>query len=153
MASNRKLVTLSDRTLEMIEDIKAQIGMDKTSQVITRGVEELYKNYSKYGKALGDKVVSDDVAIEKVAERKEKLRFAQEKARLELKLAPKIHICEVDLEGEVITQENGTKICKWYTHDVNGDYEQVIGLNQVGEYLISNLYQPDKATVLKAKKA
>ncbi len=151
----KKLITFSPRTLEMIDALKKQTGFNKTTQIVIRGIEELYTNTFKYGKdpLIGGSTVGDnsDEAITKQAERKAKLEVAKKKASDDLKLAPKIKICEIDLGGEVVTQENGSQICKWQTHDRNASYDQTIPLFQVGAYLLDNLFQPDKETVLKAR--
>lgn len=151
MANPKKLITFSNKSIEMIETLIEEKGYLSISQTVNRGIEELYKTYSKYGKELGDKSTADE-DIEKQAERKVKFNQAKKEQEEKNKLAPKIKICEVDLGGEVVTNPDGSKICKWQTHDVNKSYDQAIALSQCGEYLIPNVFMPDKDTVLKVRK-
>jgi hypothetical protein len=152
MANPKKLITFSERTLEMSTLIQRKLGLLSTSQVVARGIEELFKEYSKYGKELGTDLSTDN-DIERQAERKVKQKLAQEKATQDAKEAPKIKICEVDLGGEIITREDGLKMCAWtnYGKTEEEDRKQKVLIHQCGDYLLGNLFQPNKEVVLKAR--
>ena len=41
--TNKKLITFSERNLDMIEAIMAETGWDTPTQIVRRAIEELYK--------------------------------------------------------------------------------------------------------------
>lgn len=150
--TNKKLISFSDRNLDMMEALMKETGWNTPTQIVRRGIEELYKNTFKYGKdpILGSGNIEVNT-IEKIAERKVKLKVAQEKVAQDLKDKPKIDRCLNILKGEIITNPDGSKICKWQTHDAHKSHDQSISLSQCGEYLVDNLFMPDRETVLKAR--
>lgn len=150
--TNKKLITLSERQLDMIDALMAETGWSKPTQVILRGIEELYKTTFRYGKdPVGGTVLpqDSDEVITKKAESKAKLEVAKKLAAENLRLKPKIDRCINTLKGEIITNPDGSRLCKYKTHDTSGSYDQSIPINQCGDYLEAGQFMPDKATVLK----
>jgi len=48
--SHKRLITFSDRTEEMMAAIKAHTGFARITDVVTRGIELLYKRTFTYGR-------------------------------------------------------------------------------------------------------
>lgn len=149
--TNKKLITFSDRNLDMMEAIMAQTGWSTPTEIVKRGLEELYKSTFKYGADPLNSIGGIGTDIESQAKRKVLSKEAQKKAAQDLKDAPKIAMCLDVLGGEIVTQENGSKICKWENYSTFGKPEpQSIPIHQVGEYLLNSLFIPDRESVLKA---
>ena len=148
-----KLITFSPRTLDMMEAIMFQTGFKTASQIVTRGVEELYKSTFKYGTdplSGGSITGNSDSDYEKQAERKAKQKQLLKNAEEKERLLPKINICKRDLKGIIEINELGTKSCRFtqYRHDGN-DQECVVPLQQVEPYIVeTSLFMPSKKAVL-----
>jgi hypothetical protein len=115
-------------------------------------LKSFYETTYKYGAdPFNGGSSSSVVSLENVAERKVKLKLAEEKIKQDIKDQPKIDRCINDLGGEVITNPDGSKVCQWYNHTVKEDQLQTIPLSQCGDYLIDGLWIPSKEAVLKAR--
>lgn len=146
--NNKKLITFSTRSMDMIEAIMEETGFNTTTQVVTRGIEELYKNTFKYGKDPLNGIgggSNDPDAIQKVAERKVAMKAAEEKAQSDLKLAPKIAICVDQLKGEV---RDG--VCYYKNYFLDGSsQDENCPIVSIGQHSIDNQFIPNKEAVIK----
>lgn len=154
--TNKKIITLSDRQLDMIDLISEHTGIEKTTDVIRIGIQELYdKYYKSYKTGQSTRNISEEDLIKK-ATAKSKAKIIGEKAEEELRLQPKIDICLNMLKGEIDTSSSGTKICRFTQYngfDATKDAEQVVPLSQVGAYLAeTSLFIPAKEVVFKNRK-
>lgn len=152
--TNKKLISFSDRNLDMIDAISKETGWDTPTQVVKRGIEELYKQTFKYGKDPlsiaqdGDSVETIGKKAERKAEGKRLIKEAEEKA----KLAPKIQMCENLLNGEITTNENGFKFCKFTQYTMTDDKECIVPILQVAPIIAeTSLFMPDRETVFKRR--
>lgn len=154
---NKKLITFSDRSLEMIEALKKETGFSATTQIVVRGIEELYSSTFKYGRSpLSDSGPNDsEEALVNKAMVKAKAKKALADAQEKIKLAPKVNICENILGGEVKKDELGYSYCHFKTFhtDESKDAEQVIPLRQCDPVLAeTSLFTPSREAVFKARK-
>jgi hypothetical protein len=148
----RKNFLIEDTMQEDIEILKKHLRIPTDVAVIRAGIGCLWKDTFKYGTDPRLNLNSSSTSsLESIAERKVKLKIAEEKVKEDLKNQPKINRCIYDLGGEVITNSDGSMTCKWQTHDTRHSYDQEVGIEQCGEYLLNNLFIPDRATVLKAR--
>jgi len=146
----RKAYLIEDAMLNKMEILKKDLTLTTATNVIRTAINLLWKDTYKYGT---DPLlnVSNSSTVEDVAKRKVLLDVAKKKVAQDLKDAPKINRCLNDLCGEIVINPDGSKMCKWENHNMTNSYEQIIPLNQCGEYLISNLFQPSKEAVFKAR--
>jgi len=157
--TNKKIITLSDRQLDMIDLISEHTGIEKTTDVIRIGIQELYDKYYKSYKTgqstrnIGNQSEEDLI---KQAMAKGKAKILTEKAEEELRLQPKIDICLNMLKGEIETSPSGSRTCKFKQYnafDESKDADQIVPLNQVGAYLAeTSLFIPAKEVVFKNRK-
>lgn len=147
-----KPINFSPRSLDMIEEIMKQTGFSSIAAVVTRSIEELYKNTFKYGAdpltktGLND---NDDV-ITKKAEAKAKEKIATKQAEQDVKFAPKIDMCINLLGGEVEENENGHKFCRFTQYNLAGDNESLIPLMQVDPIIAeTSLFMPSKEAIFR----
>jgi hypothetical protein len=91
------------------------------------------------------------MSIQQKAELKAEAKIAEKKAEEELKLQPKKQMCTEMLGGVVVDRGGGALVCEWQTHNTRVSEDQSISLSMVGDYLLNNLYIPDKETVLRAR--
>lgn len=154
----RKVIVLTPRHIEMMEILSSQIGLDKSTDLMKRGLEELFRSYNpsyKIGNGLRNAVKTEEQLIVE-ATAKSKAKIIGEKAEEELRLQPKIDICLNMLKGEIETSSSGTKICRFTQYngfDAKKDAEQVVPLSQVGAYLAeTSLFIPAKEVVFKNRK-
>lgn len=148
--NNKKLITFSDRSLEMAEAIGSQIGINKLTQIVARGIEELYKQTFKYGKDPfneGGANDSEEVLIKKAVRKvkaSQTIKEEQDKARLE----PKINTCLNILGGEIETNENGHKFCRYTSYTLKDEQSQLIPINQVDPVLAeTSLFIPSREAI------
>lgn len=150
MIQTRKTFLLSEKQCEMMEELKKKIGVNPDKTIFDMALSNFYNATFKYGTDPLSGGSSPDGDIESQATRKVKFKIAEEKAKEDLKLAPKIVICEQKLKGTVEEKDGGKKICRWNNYStLRGPEEQSIPLSQVGEYLLSSLFIPDRESVLK----
>tara|TARA_R110002126_G_scaffold17316_4_gene67742 strand:+ start:4332 stop:4820 length:489 start_codon:yes stop_codon:yes gene_type:complete len=154
MKLNRKTFLCTDKQIEMIKFIQEKDGLKSMTSVFDMALKEYYKKSSGYGKDPlmdGSIGTNDAESLEVKAKRKAAAKAAEAKAVEDLRLQPKKDMCINDLKGEVVEQPNGSLVCEWQTHGKKNSEDQTIPLNQVGEYLLQNLYIPSKTAVLKAR--
>lgn len=146
----RKTFLLEAKTVEKIEILKDKNTHLTMVDVIRTAINVYWKDTFKYG---SDPFLLDipqkKSSIDSAAERRVHIKLAEEKTRQDIKDAPKVAICEVDLEGQVIVNPDGSKSCKYLTHTIKGSDEQIIPLSQCGEYLVDNQWIPNKEAILK----
>lgn len=154
----RKVIVLSPRHIEMMEILSSQIGLDKSTDLMKRGLEELFRSYNpsyKIGNGLRNAVKTEEQLIVE-ATAKSKAKIIGEKAEEEARLQPKIDICLNMLKGEIETSSNGSRTCKFKQYnafDESKDADQIVPLNQVGAYLAdTSLFIPSKEVVFKNRK-
>lgn len=145
MKLTRKTFLCTDKQIGMLNFLKNEHGVKTDTGIFDMALSALYKKSTGYGR---DPLYSEDEKIVQNVEKKAKLKDAAQA----LKDKPKIDRCLIDLKGDIVTNPDGTKVCNYFTHDVNKSYEQSIPLHQCGEYLLDNQFLPDRETVLKARK-
>ena len=145
MELTRKTFLCTAKQIEMINILKSRHGVKTDTGIFDMALSGLYAKTISKGE---DPLSTDEEKIIQTAEKKAKIREVSQS----LKDKPKIDRCLNDLKGEIVTNPDGTKVCNYFTHDVNKSYEQSIPLHQCGEYLLDNLFLPDKETVLTARK-
>lgn len=151
--NNKKLISFSPRSLDMIEAIMAHTGHSTVTSVVTRGIEELYKNTFKYGTdplSGGTPVGIGDEAIETQAERIAKKKTAIKSAEETERMRPKVLMCQRLLKGELYTDDNNNKFCRFTQYRVGGDDQEcTIPLGQVDPIIAdTSLFMPSKKSVL-----
>jgi len=147
-----KLIKFSPRSLDMVEAIMDHTGFNTVTSVVTRAIEQLYKDTFKYGADPLTKAAinDDDSTINKKAEVKAKSKIAVKDAELAAKQAPKIEMCLNLLGGEVETNENGFKFCRFTQYTLNGDTEGLIPLMQVDPIIAeTSLFTPSREAVFR----
>lgn len=157
--TNKKLIDFSDRQLEMIDLISEHTGFTKTADIVRIGIQELYdKYYKSYKTGQSSRTLGNqsEETLVKNAMIKSKAKILTEQAEEEMRLQPKIDICKNVLHGEIETNSNGTKICRFKQYNAffpEKDNEQVVPLSQVGAYLAeTSLFIPAKEVVFKNRK-
>lgn len=148
----RKLITLSERNLDMIEAIAKETGWDTSTLVIRRGIEELYKQTFKYGKDPLNNASENDTpeVIAKKAKNRAEIKQAQKEAEELAKLKPKIDMCINLLGGEIETNEKGFKYCRFtqYGTEESKDSSLSIPIKQVDPIIAeTSLFMPSKEVV------
>lgn len=147
-----KLINFSNRSLDMIEAIMNQTGFNTVTAVVTRGIEQLYKDTFKYGADPLTKAQlnDDDTTLIKKAEIKAKSKIAEKDAELTAKQAPKIDMCVNLLGGAVEENENGHKFCRFIQYNLNGDSESLLPLMQVDPIVAeTSLFMPSKEAIFR----
>ena len=142
----RKTYLLEEAMLEKMDILKDKLTLTTDVNVVRTAINLLWKDTFKYGT---DPLLNS--SIPEQAEQKVKVKLkVKETVRL-LKEQPKIDFCINELHGTVVENAEGVKICHWETHDVSKSHKQSIPLMQCGDYLLENLFIPDRETVLKAR--
>lgn len=129
----------------MLENLRSEHGAKTYTTIFDMALSALYKKSMTYGR---DPFTSEDEKITKRVEEKAKTKVIAKT----LKEQPKIDRCINELGGEVVENPDGTKVCNYFTHDVNKSYAQSVPIHQCGEYLVEKLFMPDRETVLSARK-
>lgn len=144
----KKLITFSPRSMDMIEAIQAQTGWSTTTQVVIRGIEELYKNTFKYGTdPLSNPELGVD--IQNRATTKVKAKQAIKTAELTLKEAPFELVCTDTLGGVVETNEAGDKVCRFNQYTMKETAEQIVPIMKVSKDI--EIFIPSKDLVLASR--
>jgi len=154
--TNKKLISLSDRNLDMMDALMEETGWNTPTQIVRRGIEELYKQTFKYGKDPANTTKDGDSMedIQRKAQRKALEKKALKEAEEQAKLQPKIDICLNLLGGEIETNENGYKFCRFTSYHTNPkkDGSQLLPLRQVDTFLVDTmLFNPSQEAVFKAR--
>jgi len=145
MKFTRKTFLCTEKQMFMLENLKNEHGAKTYTTIFDMALSALYKKSMIYGR---DPFTSEDEKLTKRVEEKVKTK---EIAKA-LKEQPKIDRCINELGGVVVENPDGTKVCNYFTHDVNKSYPQTVLIQQCGEYLVEKVYMPDKETVLSARK-
>lgn len=154
--SNKKLITFSDRNLDMMDALMKETGWNTPTQLVRRGIEELYKQTFKYGKNPLDEAQTSDpkeVMVKKAVAKAEAKKVLKDQEEL-LKLEPKMNICTNLLGGEVETDENGYKYCVFtmFAPKEENDARQKLPIRQVDALLAeTSLFTPSKEVVFKLR--
>ncbi len=146
--SNKRLITLSDAGIKMLERLMADTPYDSPSKVLSRGLEEFYRK--QYNYAYVKNIGLEETTPEESARKKVKSKMLEEKIKQDELDQPKIQICK-ELDGEIVTNSDGSKVCVWYTHDFKSDNKQTLPIYQMDKRLVSNQYNPSKEAVLRAR--
>jgi len=147
----KKLITFSDRNIEMMEAIAEQTGWKNASEIVRRGVEELYfKFFPAYRTGISTKGAPSEEAAIKNAEIKAKAKVAGKKVEAEEKFAKKIDMCENMLGGEVIENAGGFKFCKFKQYSFTSDSDLEIPIAQVDPIVAeTSLFVPSREAIFK----
>lgn len=152
MALQRKTYLIEDAMLEKMEILREKNTHLTQVDVIRAAINAYWKLTFKYGTdPLEGSMRGSSVTMEEKAKRKAQSKMAEKKAELDMKLQPKKDMCVNLLGGKVVEQPDGSLICEWQTHDTRHSHDQSVPIQMVGDYLLNNLYIPDKETVLKAR--
>lgn len=143
MANPQKLITFTERQIEMANEIMAELGYNSFSQVVQQALIDKYQrtfpNYIKSG--------AKEEPVDR-AQRKEQEKVAKKDIVLEgyRDIARR-------LGGTLVTDDTGgNEACIYYTYTGKKRYEQRVPLNQLSEDLIKTQYQPNRAAVEKLQK-
>lgn len=137
-------VYFNDEMLAMLDRFLNEKGYDTISEVVKQAIRVSYaKEFPAYvdlkrevPKTLEEKVDYED--------RKKALKEKKEEDRM-------IAICEA-LGGEVIVNEGGNKVCKYFTYDRKNRYEQELPLMMLSDDLLASQYSPSREDVEKRQK-
>jgi len=148
--TNKKLITFTDRHIEMMEEISLKNGLEKPSAIVARGIEELHSKYYKpYATAgsMGNSQASEDAQI-KGAQIKAKAKEAEKDAREDLKNKRKYMICTNILGGEIGEDNKGDKICTYVQYSLTGDNIMSLPIGQMDPVLAeTSLFMPSQNSV------
>ncbi len=150
----RKTFLLEDKMLEKIEILRKQNTHLTQVDVIRAAVNLYWKDTFKYGTdplLNSGSAIGGGNTVEAKAMSKVQRKLAEKKAEQDLKDAPKIKICLDELCGEIVTNPQGAKMCRWNTYSPDTTESQMVQISQVGKYLVENQFIPDKETVLKQR--
>ena len=142
----KKLISLSDESIEMINKLKKKHGHLTDAEVLRTSLSVYY---SRTFKDYVDIKTAPGRDPEEAARRKIEIQNRKEELEKERELDEKLAIVE-SLEGRVI-EKNGIKYCRYFTHDLHKSYEQEISLLNLTDDLVNYQYAPSKALVLKAR--
>jgi hypothetical protein len=151
--TTKKLISFSDRNIEMLEAIAAQSGWQTPTEIVKRGIEELYfKYFPAYRTGQGNQTATTEEGIIKSAVIKAKAKVAAKNAEKDEKAAKKYEMCEQMLGGEVIENVNGYKFCKFTQYSFTGDHELEIPIMQVDPIVAeTSLFLPSKESVFRER--
>ncbi len=148
----KKLITFTPRHIEMMEAIAAQSGWDQPTEIVKRGLEELYIKYFpayKTNKPTGD----TEEAIIKTAVIRAKAKAAAIKTEEDLYEQEKVTMCEELFNGVAEERSDGVKICRFTQYTLRGDTEINMPLSQVGPTTANNmLFIPSKEAIFRNRK-
>ncbi len=147
MELKRITFLVDEDILERINLLKKKNVHFNMTEVIRAAINVYYDKSFKYGQdpqsefSTGD---TEDKFIKK-AEMKAKAKVVVKEKETSLKQAPKINICLNLLGGEIETNENNDKFCRFNQYTMKETAEQVIPIMQVNEELAENsLFIPSK---------
>lgn len=153
--TNKKLISFSNRNLDMMDALMEETGWDTPTQIVKRGIEELYRQTFKYGKdPIGSTEVNTEENLIKKAIVKVKAKKLIKEAEDNAKLQPKIDFCLNNLLGQVETNEGGYKFCRFTTYTLKDDQSQLLSIKQMDPILLeTSLFSPSKEAVFKHRPA
>lgn len=139
----KKNLTFSERSIEMVEEIKDVKGYASFSATVHQGIAELHaKVFPAYARAPKEAKTPSEKAKEKVALREAEIQIVMEK---------QAKIC-TSLGGKVVEGDNGLQLCQYFTYNFKVKHEQQVLLDQLSTDLIKTQYHPSKARVQDLRK-
>lgn len=141
----RKTYLMNEGMVSKIKAIQEEKNFTSETMVVVVALNLLYdKTFKDYVVGRGGRTLSDDEKADsqiKVAD----LKKQKEEARL-------LEIAKA-LNGEVIFNDGGGKVVRYFTYDKSNRYEQELPLTMMSEELISSQYFPSREEVEKRQKA
>lgn len=148
----QKLLNYSDTHKKMIDDLKKRTGIDNANTLIVNAIVAYHKSYfpayAQGGGVFADPEETMEDKAKRKAEEKRLIKEAEEMA----KLKPKIEMCQNLLGGEIETNENGFKFCRFTQYTLSDDNSLKIPILQVAPIIAeTSLFMPDRETVFKKR--
>ena len=133
----RKMINLSPRLQEMVDEIRDKAGYTSDTAVVHQGIIELHSKIMGPVYARGKAQTPEEKIDSQKAKRQAKQEEAEEQGAI---------ICE-RLGGEVDV-EDGSKVCRYYTYDGKKRYQQKMSLHLLTDQTLDKQYAPSKKKVL-----
>ena len=140
--TKRKLISLTERMEEMVNEIMDARGYPSFSGVIHSAIAEMHSKTFPAYKGVSSR---NEDAGQKVRRKK-----AEKDAKLEMLRQEKLLIIE-ELSGKLI-EENNVEYCSYYTYSSKKRFSQKVTLHLLTSQLIKAQYSPSKEHVLKLQK-
>ncbi len=135
----KKVISFTSRMVEMVDEIREEKGYMSFSSVVHQAIVDMHKSlFPAYAYPRKDN--SPEAKIKRKREEKE----AKEADALQ----EKEHICR-ELDGEIVEQAGGGKVCKYFTYYHTKKYPQTVPMEMVSVDLVKTQYEPDKKRVMK----
>lgn len=146
-AMKRYSISLTDKNLEQIENLIAELGFASISETVRGSIHALHsKTFPTYARGGGREVSIEQPEIEAIKPDKKQVE-AQKKAN---ELSHKVNICEQSLGGVVAYDEDGQPAqCAYFQYVGRKRHLQEMDIKSVTEDLIESQYNPNKDYVTK----
>lgn len=154
MNLTRKTFLCTDKQIEIIKALREKYGVKTDTGVFDMALQALYEKSSKYGEDLLTNPTDTDSpeAFAKKAKAKADAKIALKKAEEDAKIQPKIDMCLNTLKGEIETNENNFKFCRFtsFGRSPAEDKSQLIPIKQVDPILLDTMvFNPTREAVFK----
>lgn len=137
-----------------MQEIMKKQGVPSMTEVFRSAISALYEKTFKYGEDPLNNVSESDTPeiMAKKAKQKAEMKRLELEAEENAKLAPKIELCLSGFAGQIETNENGHKFCRFNQYTLTEDHSMMIPLKAVHESIIeNNVFMPDRETVYKKR--
>lgn len=116
--TNRR-IAFSEREMEMVNELKDEMGTKSISRVIHTALLDYYRSYFPAYRTKNTNTTLTAEAMEKRAKNKVIMKDLEDKAKEEIRLQPRVDSCINDFKGRV---EDG--MCYFTSHQPEAQYDQ-----------------------------